>query len=183
MSTPTRPPCKGIVYDVHTYICMIKHALRPYPCAEAVSVQDVQRGHVRRYTTLEVTQGANLKSISHRCYLFEVAFVWELTGKNYRFAPGSPPGRFKAQTWTCWRPLQAHPCNPCTLIRKQVFFFQIRVLGGGGSNDHAKLKSENGVVKQNRKLIHNCGFRFRGRASEQAEKKNCRHLGPKTSIS
>ena len=23
--------------------------------------------------------GANLKSISHRCYLFEVAFVWELT--------------------------------------------------------------------------------------------------------
>jgi len=22
--------------------------------------------------------GANLKSISHRCYLFEVAFVWEL---------------------------------------------------------------------------------------------------------
>ena len=22
---------------------------------------------------------ANLKSISHRCYLFEVAFVWELT--------------------------------------------------------------------------------------------------------
>ena len=23
--------------------------------------------------------GANLNSISHRCYLFEVAFVWELT--------------------------------------------------------------------------------------------------------
>jgi len=23
--------------------------------------------------------GANLKSTSHRCYLFEVAFVWELT--------------------------------------------------------------------------------------------------------
>ena len=23
--------------------------------------------------------GANLKSISHKCYLFEVAFVWELT--------------------------------------------------------------------------------------------------------
>ena len=22
---------------------------------------------------------ANLKSVSHRCYLFEVAFVWELT--------------------------------------------------------------------------------------------------------
>ena len=26
--------------------------------------------------------GANLKSIPHRCYLFEVAFVWELTSKT-----------------------------------------------------------------------------------------------------
>ena len=37
--------------------------------------------------------GANLKSISHGSYLFEVAFVWKLTKENYRFAPGLPPGR------------------------------------------------------------------------------------------
>ena len=30
-------------------------------------------------TTLEVTQGANLKSISHRCHPILVAFVWKLT--------------------------------------------------------------------------------------------------------
>ena len=36
---------------------------------------------------------ANLKSISHRCHLFEVAFEWELTQENHPFAPGSPPGR------------------------------------------------------------------------------------------
>jgi len=35
---------------------------------------------------------ANLKPISHRCHLFEVAFVWELTKEN-PFAPGLPPGR------------------------------------------------------------------------------------------
>ena len=27
--------------------------------------------------------GANLKSISHRCYLWEVAFEWDLTKKTY----------------------------------------------------------------------------------------------------
>ena len=26
--------------------------------------------------------GANLESISHRCYIFEEAFVWELTKEN-----------------------------------------------------------------------------------------------------
>ena len=41
--------------------------------------------------------GANLKSISHRCYLFEVAFVWELTNETIvlplgclQGGPGSP---------------------------------------------------------------------------------------------
>jgi hypothetical protein len=34
-------------------------------------------------------------------------------------------------------------------IRKQVFFFQKSISGGNGSNDHAKLKSENGFEKQN----------------------------------
>jgi hypothetical protein len=33
-------------------------------------------------------------------------------------------------------------------------------------------KSETTFVKQNRKLVHKCGFRFSGRASEQAEQKN-----------
>ena len=35
---------------------------------------------------------ANLKSISHRYHLFEVACVWELTKK--KLAPGLLPGRF-----------------------------------------------------------------------------------------
>ena len=52
-------------------------------------------------------------------------------------------------------------------IRKQVFFFQKCILGGNGSNDHSTLKSENGFVKQNQKLVLNCGFRFSVRASEQ----------------
>ena len=34
---------------------------------------------------------ANLKSISHICHLFKVAFVWELS-KKHPFAPGLPPG-------------------------------------------------------------------------------------------
>ena len=57
-------------------------------------------------------------------------------------------------------------------IQVHVFFFQKRVLGGNGSNDHAELKSENGFVKQNKKLVHECGFRFSVRASEQAKQKN-----------
>ena len=48
----------------------------------------------------------------------------------------------------------------------------IFLLGENGSNDHAKLKSENGFVKQNRKLVHKYGFRFSVRASEQAKQKN-----------
>ena len=37
--------------------------------------------------------GANRRSISHRSYLFNAAFVWELTKTTMRFAPGLPPGR------------------------------------------------------------------------------------------
>jgi len=54
---------------------------------------------------------------------------------------------------------------------RSIFLSEMR-LGGNGSNDHAKLKTENEFVKQNRKLVHKCGFRFRGRASEHAEQKN-----------
>ena len=36
--------------------------------------------------------GANRMSISHRCYLREVACEWELTKMNYLFAPGLSPG-------------------------------------------------------------------------------------------
>jgi hypothetical protein len=33
--------------------------------------------------------GANIKSISHRCCLFEVVFVWELTTETIVLPPGS----------------------------------------------------------------------------------------------
>jgi len=36
---------------------------------------------------------ANLNSISHRCHLFEVAFVWELTEETFHLPHGLPPGR------------------------------------------------------------------------------------------
>ena len=36
--------------------------------------------------------GANLKSISHRCYLFEVAFVWELTQETIHLPLGCLQG-------------------------------------------------------------------------------------------
>ena len=38
-------------------------------------------------TTLEANQGANLKSISHRCYLREVAYEWELTKATIYLPP------------------------------------------------------------------------------------------------
>ena len=44
--------------------------------------------------------GANLTSISHRCYLREVAFEWELTQKRHLFAPGLSRGR--AAKFTCF---------------------------------------------------------------------------------
>ena len=74
-----------------------------------------------------------------------------------------------------WKFLEI-PRNLAVIIRKQVCFFQKCIFGGNGSNDHAKLKSENGFEKQNGKLVHKCGFRFSVRASEQAEQKN-RFLG------
>ena len=37
------------------------------------------RARRRARTQRRGNPGANLKSISHRCYLFDVAFVWELT--------------------------------------------------------------------------------------------------------
>ena len=36
--------------------------------------------------------GENLKSISHRCYLFEVAFVWELTKETIELPLGCLQG-------------------------------------------------------------------------------------------
>ena len=39
-----------------------------------------------------VELGANLKSISHRCHLFEVAFVWELTKETFHLPLGCLQG-------------------------------------------------------------------------------------------
>jgi len=39
---------------------------------------------------------ANLKSISHRCHLFEVAFVWELTKETIHLPLGCLQGGFRA---------------------------------------------------------------------------------------
>ena len=36
--------------------------------------------------------GANLKSISHRCFLFEVAFLWELTKETIHLPLGCLQG-------------------------------------------------------------------------------------------
>ena len=37
----------------------------------------------------------NLRSISHRCHLFEVAFVWELTKETIDLPPGCLQGGVK----------------------------------------------------------------------------------------
>jgi len=39
-----------------------------------------------------VTPGENLKSICHRCYLFEIAFVWELTKETIHLPLGCLQG-------------------------------------------------------------------------------------------
>jgi len=39
-----------------------------------------------------VELGENLKSISHRCHLFKVAFVWELTKETIHLSLGSLQG-------------------------------------------------------------------------------------------
>jgi len=41
--------------------------------------------------------GANLKSISHRCYLFEEAFVWELTKETIHLPLACLQGGFRVQ--------------------------------------------------------------------------------------
>ena len=74
--------------------------------------------------------------------------------------------------------------NSHAFIRKQVFFFQKCILGGNGSNDHSKLKSENGFVKQNPKLVLKCGFRFSVQASERTGflPPNCENSGFRAQI-
>ena len=42
----------------------------------------------REYSRKVLGPGANLKSISNRCYHFEVAFVWELTKETIVFPMG-----------------------------------------------------------------------------------------------
>ena len=50
--------------------------------------------------------GANLKSISHRCYLFEEAFVRELTKETIvlplGYLQGGVRGRWRRRWWCCW---------------------------------------------------------------------------------
>ena len=47
--------------------------------------------------------GANIKSISHRCYLFEVAFVWELTKETIRLPLGCIQGGYAMHIRQGWR--------------------------------------------------------------------------------
>ena len=44
-----------------------------------------------------VESKANLKSISHRCHLFEVAFAWELTEEIIHLPPGCLQDGFDAE--------------------------------------------------------------------------------------
>ena len=60
---------------------------------------------------------------------------------------------------------------PSLLSGNKYFSFKNAFGGGNGSNDHAKLKSENGFLKQNRKLVHEC-LRSLMRASEHYAKKS-----------
>ena len=43
--------------------------------------------------------GANLKSTSHKCYLLEVAFQWELTKKNIYLPLGCLQGGAGCRVW------------------------------------------------------------------------------------
>ena len=47
--------------------------------------------------------GANLKSISHRCYLFEVAFVWELSKETIVLPLGCLQGGVGRRSGLLWR--------------------------------------------------------------------------------
>ena len=51
------------------------------------------RGSTRRHPGVELR--GNIKSISHRCHLFEVAFVWELTKETIRLPLGCLQGGWR----------------------------------------------------------------------------------------
>jgi len=71
-----------------------------------------------------------------------------------------------------------HPNHPET----SIFLSKTRFRGGGGSsNDHAKLKSENGFVKQNRRLMRNVVSNFLcERRNTPDSKIDSSESGPKT---
>ena len=61
--------------------------------------------------------GANLKLISHRCYLFEVAFVWELTEETIDFHLGCLQGGYNAERRLAGRvPFTPMPCAPMSAM-------------------------------------------------------------------
>jgi len=64
--------------------------------------------------------GENLESISHRCYLFEVAFVWELTKQTIVLPLGCLQGgvwpRRRARVWTPNRICRGIVCGLRTRI-------------------------------------------------------------------
>ena len=53
----------------------------------------------------------NLESISHRCYLREVAFVWELTKETIFLPPGCLQGGLpgRGRQWVGLAPCQEQP--------------------------------------------------------------------------
>ena len=53
--------------------------------------------------------GANLRSISHRCYLREVAFEWELTRKNIYLPLGCLQGGFELLSFSPAEPPWRQP--------------------------------------------------------------------------
>ena len=55
----------------------------------------MESGHIRKLAVQNhpgVELRANRKSISHRCHLFEVAFVWELTAETIHLPLGCLQG-------------------------------------------------------------------------------------------
>ena len=63
-------------------------------------------------THLEGNPGANLKSTSHRCYLLEVAFVWELTKETIVLPLGCLLGGYVYIT-----PVPGRARAPCAMSR------------------------------------------------------------------
>ena len=56
--------------------------------------------------------GTNLKSISHRCYLFEVAFVWELTKETIVLPLGCLQGGCTLVETQDWALSAVGPADP-----------------------------------------------------------------------